>query len=394
MLPVRDRPRASRLLSVVVPVHQGGDSLRRSLEALERSDIPRARWELIVVDDASTDGSGQIAAASADVVIRLNGQPRGPAYARNRGFEASRGSFVAFVDSDVVVRSDALSKLLDGILHDPSMGAIVGAYDAERTSGRLLSEYRNLLRHCEHELNSGTTDAFAAGLAIVRPDAFTRAGMFDEWRFPRPQAEALEFGERLLGLGYRIERRADAQATHLKQWTFRHWLRVDLLDRGMSIAWLNQSPEFRTRADRLYLSSPLDAALAWTTVFAAVAALWRASPPLALFAFATLLLLVARNARLFGVLARARGIAFAAASVPIHLVMCAAYGVASAMGRTLFYLVGEPQPDPVTQAFAEVGMRTWPPVPLPSPVAASRDLPPDNNGAALAEHEPLLRKPR
>src|SRR5688500_12315609 len=182
--PVRRRGSpVPRRLSVVVPVHQGGGHLREVLVALSRSSLPRETWELIVVDDASTDESTEIAAVHADLVIRLTGRPRGPAYARNRGADASSAQLIAFVDADVLVRPDALPRMLEAMGEDPRIGAVIGAYDAGRTSGRLVSEYRNLLRHVEHQTNSGDTDAFSAGLALVRRDAFLRAGMFDEWRF-------------------------------------------------------------------------------------------------------------------------------------------------------------------------------------------------------------------
>jgi glycosyltransferase involved in cell wall biosynthesis len=360
---------SSPVLSVVVPVHQGDEHLRHVLVALLQSELPRERWELIVVDDASTDNSAEIAAGHADLVVRLTGRPRGPAYARNRGFEVSRGSLIAFVDADVSVHPLAMPRMVEAIEGDATIGAVIGAYDASRTSGRLLSEYRNLLRHIEHQRTAGDTDAFSAGLALVRRDAFIRAGMFDEWRFPRPQSEALELGDRLRFFGYRIVRRLDVQASHLKRWTLREWIRVDFFDRGMSVARLNQLPDFRARANRLYLSTPLDALLAWTTAAALAASGWRGSAQLAMLGAVGATALVVRNANLFSSIARARGVAFAVASVPLHLATCAVRGIALALGRALHHAVGEPQPDAVVQAFAEVGVRTWPPVPAQRPTS-------------------------
>jgi GT2 family glycosyltransferase len=356
---------ASRTLSVVVPVHQGGANLARVLAALEGNELPRASWELIVVVDASTDDSAEIAAGHADLVIRLTGAPRGPAYARNRGFDAARGSLVAFVDADVLVHSDALPRMIEAIESDPSIGAVMGTYDAGRTSRSLVSEYRNLLRHFEHHANAGETDAFWAGLAVVRREAFVAAGMFDEWRFKRPQAEALELGDRIRSLGYRILRRLDVQATHLKQWTLGAWIRADIVDRGITLARLNQFAALRGRVDRLYLATSLGAVLACVTLASTLAAVWQPSAFFALVALGCLGALVIHNAGLIAALARARGIAFAIAVIPLHVITCAIYGIASAAGRTLYHAVGEPQPDPVMQAYAEVGVRTWPPVPTP-----------------------------
>jgi hypothetical protein len=133
----------------------------------------------------------------------------------------------------------------------------------------------------------------------------------------------------------------------------------------MSASRLNQLPDFRSRADRLYLATPVDALLAWTVVAGTLSALWWGSVGAALLASACVLLLVLHHAGFFASLSRVRGIAFALAAVPLHVVTCAIYGVASAIGRGLYHAVGEPQPDPVMQAYAEVGVRTWPPVPAP-----------------------------
>jgi glycosyltransferase involved in cell wall biosynthesis len=361
----RVRTPSSRTLSVVVPVHQGREHLDRVLTALADSTLPRNTWELIVVDDASSDGSAEIAAGYADLVVRLTGRPRGPAYARNRGVEVSRAKLIAFVDADVMVHPAALARMCEAMGDDPTIGAVVGAYDDSLSAGGLLSDYRNLLRHVEHGRYAGDTDAFAAGLAVVRRDAFIDAGMFDEWRFQRPQVEALELGDRLRSMGYRMLRRRDAQATHLKRWTFGYWIRVDLIDRGIAVARLTQFPALRTRADRLYLSSPLDTLLGITAGAATVIAAWKGAPVILFIVLACMLALLARNRRFFAALVRTRGIGFAAAAIPLHAVTCAVYGTAAAVGRTLYHVVGERQPGAVVQALSEVGMRTWPPVPAP-----------------------------
>ena len=376
----RYRIPASPILSVIVPVHQGREHLQRVLAALAATDLPRKDWELIVVDDASTDGSAEIAAGFADLVIRLTGQPRGPAYARNRGFEVARSAHVAFVDADVLVHPRALSLMLDAMREDPGTGAVMGSYDAERTSRGIVSEYRNLLRHVEHRTSAGDADAFAAGLALVRRDAFRAAGMFDEWHFPRPQAEALELGDRLRELGYRMRRHPGAQATHLKQWTFAHWIAVDLIERGMAMARLSAFRGLRARADRLYIASPLDAALAWMAAAGVIVGAWRGTASWIAAGLTCMLIVAVRHAHLFASLARVRGVAFAIASIPLHTLTCGLYGMASAVGRLLYHTIGEPQPEPVIQAFAEVGVRTWPPVPVQRVQTPSTGVPRSPDG--------------
>lgn len=88
------------LVSVVIPVFNRAHTLRRAIESVLTQDV--ASWELIVVDDGSTDGSPDIPDSFGDARIRsirheIN---RGAAAARNTGVEAARGRYIAFLDSD------------------------------------------------------------------------------------------------------------------------------------------------------------------------------------------------------------------------------------------------------------------------------------------------------
>ena len=94
--------------SVIVPAYNGTGVLEKSLSALRDSDLSRKYWELIVVDDASTDDTGTLAAQYADRVVRLDGLPHGPSYARNRAAEVAKGDVAVFVDADVVVHKSTL----------------------------------------------------------------------------------------------------------------------------------------------------------------------------------------------------------------------------------------------------------------------------------------------
>ena len=75
-------------VSVIIPVHNGGESFRKCLSSLKKSEI--SPDEVIVVSDADTDGSWLVAQEFADKVIRMSVN-QGPAKARNLG--ASQTSF-------------------------------------------------------------------------------------------------------------------------------------------------------------------------------------------------------------------------------------------------------------------------------------------------------------
>src|SRR5215213_2550982 len=82
-------------LSVVIPVRDGGHDFDRCLRGLRASSW--TDFELVVVDDGSTDGSVAVAEAFGATVVRHD-RPRGPAAARNTGAQAASAPLVFFLD--------------------------------------------------------------------------------------------------------------------------------------------------------------------------------------------------------------------------------------------------------------------------------------------------------
>lgn len=242
------RDRQPPELSVVVPVHRGADLLPDTLGALRESDLPEDAWELIVVDDASGDRTPMVADAFADRVVRLTGDPLGPAGARNRGAAAASGRILAFVDADVRVRPDTLRRLRDALPHERkgreappgAPAAVFGSYDDRPPAPGIVSRYRNLLHHRIHQRHPGEAETFWAGCAAILRAAFEEVGGFDEEPHARPQAGDIELGCRLRALGHRIELRPEIQVTHLKRWTLREVIRSDF--RGPGMAWTRLLP--------------------------------------------------------------------------------------------------------------------------------------------------------
>jgi Glycosyl transferase family 2 len=220
------------LISVIVPAHSAGKTLGACIDALMASDLPRSRWELIVVDDASTDETTDIG-RRADRVVRISAFPRGPAYARNKGAEAARAPVVAFVDADVCVHRDTLRKLLDRLGASPDLAAVFGSYDETPTAPAAHSQYRNLLHHYVHQRSAGETGSFWAGIGAIRRSEFLDAGMFDDVRYRSPQIEDVELGYRLRQRGGRILLDPSIRGTHLKAWTFPGIIQTDLMQRGV-----------------------------------------------------------------------------------------------------------------------------------------------------------------
>ena len=112
-------------LSVVVCSHNGALHLRDALSRLSRQTLDRARYEVLVVDDGSTDETPQIAIDAGVDLLRLDAN-RGLAAARNAGVARARSPIVAFTDDDCMAAADWAHQIL-GAFADPAVQAAGGA---------------------------------------------------------------------------------------------------------------------------------------------------------------------------------------------------------------------------------------------------------------------------
>lgn len=124
-------------VSVVVPAYNASETIRRCAESLLAQDWS-GEYEVIVVDDGSSDQTGQIVADMAqasDREIRLIRQSNGGAgSARNRGVEEARAPLVAFCDADDVWKPDLLSCCVPP-LERQDVQAVLGGYAIEGAKG-------------------------------------------------------------------------------------------------------------------------------------------------------------------------------------------------------------------------------------------------------------------
>jgi glycosyltransferase involved in cell wall biosynthesis len=217
------------LISVIVPVRNNPDELRLCLNRLFASTY--SRFEVIVVDDASTDETAGVAADLGAIVLR-RGTCCGPADARNRGAELAQGEYLFFLDSDVCVYPDTLQELSETFAREPDLDAVFGSYDTEPTARNMLSQYKNLFHHYVHQDSEEHATTFWSGCGAIRRSVFLKMGGFSP-NYKRPSIEDIELGRRLHSAGHRIKLNKRIQVTHLKRWTLWSIVKTDVLDRGI-----------------------------------------------------------------------------------------------------------------------------------------------------------------
>ena len=238
-------------MSVIVPVYNGGDDLRRCLQAVRASRWPAL--ECIVVDDGSTDGCAAELAARYGARLLRRARQQGPAAARNAGAAEATGEILFFVDADVVLDAEAIGLAAEALQSDAALGAVFGSYDEQPDAPGLLSRYRNLYHHWNHQVGGEEASTFWTGCGAVRRGLFLSLGGFSE-SFERPSIEDIEFGYRLRAAGHRIRLLKRMQGKHLKRWGFYNMIHTDLFLRG--VPWVVLLQRFD--------DAPADLNLGWT----------------------------------------------------------------------------------------------------------------------------------
>lgn len=197
--------------SVIVPAYQEADRIADCVRGLTDQTAPRSTYEIIVVDDASSDGTGPLAEqAGADVVLRID--HGGVAAARNAGLTQARGALVLFTDADCVPGREWVERMVRPF-SDPEVAGVKGTYRSRQTSpvARLVQlefEYRYL-----RMATLPTIDFIDTYAAAYKRSVLAEEGGFDT-EYPVPSAEDVDLSFRLAKKGYRLVFAPDAWVWH------------------------------------------------------------------------------------------------------------------------------------------------------------------------------------
>jgi glycosyltransferase involved in cell wall biosynthesis len=162
------------LVSVIVPTFNGATYLPFAIESVRRQTYPTI--EIIVVDDGSTDGTGEMVARMSGLayVCQLH---QGIGAARNAGVALAQGELLAFLDADDLFAAEKIARQVDRLLEDDHPDIVFGRVvefvsdDVAEAAGRSL------------RARPGAQTAYLPGAMLVRREAFPIVGQFDTtWR--------------------------------------------------------------------------------------------------------------------------------------------------------------------------------------------------------------------
>ncbi len=196
--------------SVIVPAYNAEATLTDTLEALARQSIPREHYEIIVVDDGSTDRTAEIAEAYADTVLRQ--ENAGPAAARNAGVAIARGEIVLFTDADCAPIPEWIERMTAPFA-DPDVVGTKGAYLTRQRAPMarfVQQEYEDRYDRMARFKRIDFIDTYSAA---YRRDVFLANGGFDTV-FPVASVEDQEFSFRLAQKGYKMVFVPEARVYH------------------------------------------------------------------------------------------------------------------------------------------------------------------------------------
>lgn len=320
-------------ISIVVPVHNGGENFRKCLLSLSKF-VPKST-EIIVVVDGGTDKSQQLAEEFGVEVLTFP-TAGGPARARNMGAYSARGDIIFFIDADVTIGADTLNKIAETFHNQPNLAALIGSYDDAPGATNFLSQYKNLFHHYTHQTASSEASTFWGACGAIRREVFLAVGGFDE-SYRYPSVEDIELGYRLKQAGYRIQLCKTVQVKHLKEWKAVSLLRAEIFYRAIpwtELLWRNR--QLNTNDLNLKVSSRISLVLTYGLVVALTGTYWWLNA-LAIAGGLSLTLLLF-NLPVYQFFYKKRGLWFALRTIPWHWLYFFYGGFAFVIGTASYYL--------------------------------------------------------
>ncbi|MDD5677975.1 MAG: exopolysaccharide biosynthesis polyprenyl glycosylphosphotransferase [Kiritimatiellae bacterium] len=195
--------------SVVVPAYNGADTLPACLNALVSQDFPADRYEVIVVDDGSTDTTPEVvrqyAARSGSPIIRYFRQTnQGPASARNHGAREAEGQILVFTDADCEPATNWLQEMCRPFSDTSTeITGVKGVYRTRQESvvARFAQmEFEGRYRKMRKLKYVDFIDTYSAAF---KKTVFASLGGFDT-SFPEANNEDVDFSYRLASKGYKL----------------------------------------------------------------------------------------------------------------------------------------------------------------------------------------------
>lgn len=229
-------PKQPPMVSILVPAHNEGRVLAKTVQALMAFDYPANRYELIVINDNSSDDSAAVLAqlqtaysGRALTVINTDAKTggRGKSNALNIGLKRARGSLISIYDADNTPETGALRALVATLMRDEQVGAVIGKFRTRNKLATILTRFINIETLAfQWMAQAGRQQLFKLCTIpgtnyVIRRSVLTAVGGWDV----QALAEDTEISFRLYQLGYRIQFQPQAVTWEQEPQTLDVWFR-------------------------------------------------------------------------------------------------------------------------------------------------------------------------
>lgn len=229
------------LLSIIIPVYNGEETIGQCLKSVYNSDYNN--FEVILVDDGSTDNSCKIAQGFPCKLIRLD-KNHGVATARNKGTKKALGKILLFLDADVMLKKNSLNLVTGSFQGKPQIAAVQGIYDKKSPAQNLASLYKHYYNYYKFsKVPTRFLSSTSAFCLAIKKEVFWKINGFDS-KFPHPAAEDVDLGLRLKKLNYPILLNRQLKVIHLKSYTLRSLLRTEFIKVASNMKLMLRSGSF------------------------------------------------------------------------------------------------------------------------------------------------------
>lgn len=229
-IPLEEYP----MVSVMVPAHNESIVIRRTVLALLNFDYPKERYEIIVINDNSTDNSAEVLKKIQEkfpsrklIVINTDNKVggKGKSNALNIALSVASGSVIAIYDADNTPAPNALRILVENLMSDDKLGAVIGKFRTRNRNASLLTRFVNIETLAYQCMNQAGRYFFFKLCTIpgtnfvIRRSIINQMGGWDT----KALAEDTEISFRIYRMGYYIKFMPlaitwEQEPQKLKQW--------------------------------------------------------------------------------------------------------------------------------------------------------------------------------
>lgn len=319
--------------SLITPAYNNPEEVRKLLDSIRPEAMKDKTLEAIVVDDCSKDRSLEkvVNESGFATYLRMDSNS-GPAAARNAGAKAARNEILIFLDSDVILNSDTLSRIRDKFSMDRDLAIFGGEYDIEPANPSLSTKFKSLMVRSWSPRKDMVT-VFLTRLGAIRRDIFFEFGGFDT-NLKTAAVEDYELGRRLMSKGHAIHYDPAVTVKHHFP-TFKKQIGLFF---HRAFMWIYILKKYR-KFDNTCTTPLLGLAQAFGFLSALSLVLAAANMNLIYLSLLFLALFIVANARFFGLVLKYEGPLFMLAAIPMALVISCSIVMGSACGIVYYTLM-------------------------------------------------------